>query len=104
MKKKKNIHRNSTRAYHEIADRLPKMQGYIYKALLNAYYAQSDRDVKEICRADDMNNVRPRITELIRKGLVEEVGTKVCEVTGKTVRIVTTPHSVMYPKYKKGLL
>lgn len=100
---KKQIHRNSTRAYHELADTLPKMQGYIYRALLGAYDAQSDRNVKDICRTDDMNNVRPRITELIRKGLVEEVGSKKCEVTGKTVRIVTTPHSANYSKYKKGL-
>lgn len=103
MKKKKNIHPNSTRAYHEIADQLPKMQRFIYKALLSAYYPQTDRRVKAICRADDMNNVRPRITELIRKGLVEEVGTEICPVTGKRVRLVTTPYSAMYEKYKKGL-
>lgn len=99
---KKKIHRHSTKAYHEIADSLPKMQRYIYKILLNAYDAQTDRNVKEISRCNDMNNVRPRITELIRKGLVEEVGSVKCEVTGKKVRLVTTPHSVNYLKYKKG--
>ena len=100
---KRKIHANSSKAWHEIADSLGKWQKYIFEALRNAYDPQTDRDVKAITRADDMNQVRPRITELIKQGLVIEVGTTTCKHTGKTVRLVTTPwsHNQQY-KHLKG--
>lgn len=39
----------------------------------------------------DMNCVRPRVTELIKKGLLWELGSTRCAVTNKTVRIVAIP-------------
>ena len=35
----------------------------------------------------DRNNSSPRLTELMQRGLVEQVGKKVCSYTGKTVTI-----------------
>ena len=35
-----------------------------------------------------MNNVRPRVTELIKLGLLMECGVETCEVTNKSVRKV----------------
>lgn len=37
------------------------------------------------------NAVRPRITELIAAGFLQEVGEKRCPVTRKTVRVVDVP-------------
>lgn len=102
MKTKRKTHINSTKAYYEIADKLPSSRREVFVALLQAYDAQTDRGIKDILRLQDMNQVRPRVTELIKQGLVEEVGSEICFVTGKRVRLVTTPFSHCYSKYKGG--
>lgn len=47
----------------------------------------SDREVMLILGFTDMNSVRPRITELIKRGVLVECGSIVDVVTGMTVRI-----------------
>ena len=49
--------------------------------------AATDRAVLAWCNYTDMNAVRPRITELIACGLLEERGSAICPVTHKSVRI-----------------
>jgi hypothetical protein len=91
LKMIKNIHRNSLSAYAVLkkTDR--------YEAIMKAYESikspLTDRDVKEILGFPDMNNVRPRITELIDQGKLKEVGTELDLVTNTRVRICrpTTP-------------
>ena len=48
---------------------------------------RTDREVATALGFDDLNAVRPRITELLELGLVVETGSIVCPVTGKTVRM-----------------
>ncbi len=48
----------------------------------------TDREIKDGIGLDDMNSVRPRITELIRDGWAVECGRARCHVTGQTVRLV----------------
>ena len=47
----------------------------------------TDREIKEELFLQDMNCVRPRITELVKDGLLLEVGSKKDKVTGRTVRV-----------------
>ena len=53
-----------------------------------------DREIMEALRYTDMNAVRPRITELVKAGVLEERGTTIDGVTRKTVRMVqiARPH------------
>lgn len=95
---KKQVHINSKLSFWELKEGLPKMQKYIYDTIARCYDPLTDRGVKEITRCDDMNSVRPRITELIKMGLVKEVGSTICQVTGKRVRLVTSPESANYWK------
>ena len=80
-----SIHRNSLSAYASLkrVDR--------YEAILKAYESikspLTDRDVKEILGFPDMNNVRPRISELIDKGKIIEVGSELDLVTNTRVRL-----------------
>lgn len=49
--------------------------------------AETDRSILAYLRYTDMNAVRPRITELINKGVLREVGSVICPVTKKRVRV-----------------
>lgn len=83
------IHQNSHKAYESIIDRLSGRHKEIWDAFASEgnQALLTDRQVKNILGLEDMNSVRPRITEMIKKGvLMEESNTK-CPITGKTVRI-----------------
>ena len=82
------IHENSKEAYHKIKPELTGRRKEIYLAMLKTGRKMTDREVKEQMGLSDMNAVRPRITELIKSGHVEEVGNVRCPITAKTVRQV----------------
>lgn len=46
----------------------------------------TDREVRDRCGFQDMNSVRPRITELVEEGFLVEGPSVKDEVTGRTVR------------------
>lgn len=48
----------------------------------------TDRQICEGLNMPDMNNVRPRCTELLDGGYLQEVGMRRDHVTGKPVRIL----------------
>ena len=48
----------------------------------------TDRQIKIFLGYQEMNAVRPRITELIKAGRLYESGSMKCRYTGKTVRVV----------------
>lgn len=48
----------------------------------------TDREIKDALGFCDMNSVRPRITELIKKGELEEWGSRRDSETGKMTRRV----------------
>ena len=84
------MHNNSIKAYREEFPKLSKRASDIYFFLLNNMeIGFTDRDIKNYMKFEDMNMVRPRVTELIQQGLLEEVDKITCKVTGKTVRMVS---------------
>ncbi len=56
----------------------------------------TDRDIMHRLGKVDPNSVRPRVTELVKVGALEEVGTQIDAETGKTVRVVDLPRSELF--------
>ncbi len=82
-----NIHRNSKLAHEQERVQLSLRAANILSHLKDGL-ARTDRMIKNEMNFPDMNNVRPRITELISGGFIEEVGSHKCSITGKRVRLV----------------
>ena len=82
------MHPNSIGAYHEEEPALGKRSAMIVEHFAQVRHPMTDRQVMEGLQMPDMNAVRPRITELIRRGVLREVGTTIDYVTGRRVRIV----------------
>ena len=92
------MHNNSITTYNEEKPSLSKRSMQIMSWLNNHPYPLTDRSVKVGMGFEDMNMVRPRITELIKGGHVTEVGSKICPDTGKTVRLIQlTKHADAKP-------
>lgn len=83
-------HTHSREAYECIRAEgmLSRRQAAILQWLLANPKPWSDREIAAGMGYLDMNAVRPRITELIKIGLLIEVDSVRCPVTGKTVRRV----------------
>lgn len=86
-----SMHPNSLSAYH--AGRLEGLLSRREAEILAAFRTLGRATDREVCAylgLPDMNNVRPRITELINEaGLLEEVASITCPVTRKPVRVST---------------
>ena len=83
------MHNNSLLAYSSILPTLSERQRPIVELLLQyAGIAFTDRQIKNELRLDDMNSVRPRITELCADNILEEVDQVYCNTTGRLVRRV----------------
>lgn len=56
----------------------------------------TDREILKALNRRDLNEVRPRITELVQAGKLREVGHKYDEYSGRPVRMVqpSNPDSV----------
>jgi len=81
------MHGHSLAAYREERKNL-LTRGQLVLEWLRAHPKSTDRQIMEGLGFRDMNQVRPRCTELVEKGLLVEVGELRCPVTGKTVRIL----------------
>ena len=81
------IHHNSRQAYEEERANITKRQEEILTTI-EFYGPMTDRECLGYMELPDMNCVRPRITELLKKGLLIEDGTEKCKITKKTVRKV----------------
>lgn len=88
----KAVHDNSREALESLD--LPTRHAEVFNLFKNEGRPLTDRMVKELLGYEDMDEVRPRITELIQKPfeLLEEVGKVVCLKTKKTVRLVYLTH------------
>ena len=85
------MHGNSLRAFREDGVKLGKRCGQILAIMRQHRLPLTARDVLEkYCRdygieGRDMNLVRPRISELVKEGLLHEVGRVKDSTSGKTV-------------------
>jgi DNA-binding Lrp family transcriptional regulator len=84
------MHINSLLAFDEERSKLNNRCQRILR-VIEKYPNSSDRDVLRELGGQDMNMVRPRITELIKRGLVVETGTMRCAVTERKCRTVGIP-------------
>jgi hypothetical protein len=85
------IHANSRAAYYIEQPKLPKRISAIL-SWLTANGEATDRQIAQgMGFGNDLNAVRPRITECVRDGLLVEVTNIECPVTGKLVRKVGFP-------------
>lgn len=87
-------HPNSTAALagEQQNGRLGRRAEAVLAALRTCASPPTDRDLAEKLGFADLNAVRPRITELIELGLVVEMPSIACPVTGKTVRTTRALH------------
>lgn len=81
-------HANSRESYHGLGAAKSERMRQVIDLLRDAAGPRTDREVMCMLGFTDPNAVRPRISEGIRAGLIRECGKRVCEWTGKTVRIV----------------
>ena len=88
------IHENSRKAYREETPFTSREED-VMRAFRELGPA-TDRKVKWYLQANDMNAVRPRITELIKRGELEECGRVRCDVTRRTVRLVRV--AIQFPE------
>lgn len=79
-------HENSKKSYR-LLDKATR-QAQIYRMFKKRPESYTDRQVLFWLNLDDMNQVRPRITELIRDGYLYEGKSVICSVTGRPVRTV----------------
>lgn len=82
------MHINSLTAYYEEKEKLHRRQQNILSFLENQRVEMTDRQIMFRMGFTEPNAVRPRITELIEKGFLEECGKVKCLVTKKNVRTV----------------
>jgi hypothetical protein len=80
------IHDNSMSSYDEL-DGLNRRCRAVISALSDLGRA-TDRRIKDYLNLPDMNNVRPRVTELLKIGVLEECGNQLCHVSNRNVRLV----------------
>ena len=94
------IHENSLKSNHEMEKRQAAILE-IYKIMPTCL---TDRDVMFHMGMFDMNAVRPRISEMLDRGILEERGKVTCPVTGRTVRLVGLPESQKRMKFRGELM
>lgn len=82
------MHDNSIEAYENLKPKLGERAERILRWMESKPTPMTDREVKDQMGFGDMNEVRPRITELVKHKLLHEVGKRKCPATNKTVRLV----------------
>lgn len=80
------IHDNSIDAYYQEKPKLGGRRRKIIEVFFKEGSSLSDRQVLNRLKLHDMNQVRPRITELVNEGYLEELGHIKDAVTDKKVR------------------
>lgn len=79
------VHTNSLSAYHSLD--IGERAAAVLKVYAEASTPLTDREVMRRMGFTDPNQVRPRTTELVEEGLLEECGTAIDKHTQKTVRL-----------------
>lgn len=81
-----HVHTNSAASLatlHDLGDRERRIV-----SALSILVIATDRQIAEWLNLTDMNAVRPRVSEMIKRGVLREVGSQACHVTGRTVRLI----------------
>ena len=84
----KQTHPNSKEALENVYN-LSSKHMQVYLVYRQNTKPLTDRQVKEKLGLDDMNEVRPRISELLKENILTEFKNVKDEKTGKTVRTVS---------------
>lgn len=85
-----HLHENTINSYIEEIPKMSRRARHIYDFFLETGGTYSDREVMQQLGYSEMNQVRPRITELVKAKLLTEVGSIRCKTTNKTVRILNS--------------
>lgn len=88
-KVRSQIHLNSLLAYFEGKESFFSRRELAVLKAVERLGRASDREVMIALGFSDMNAVRPRITELIDEGMIEEIADQEDPVTRKTVRVLS---------------
>ena len=80
-----DMHANSLAAFDGVE--LGKREALVLSCYLLAGVAITDRDAMLRLGFTDPNAVRPRVTSLVDRGLLQEIGNVRDEITGKRVRL-----------------
>jgi len=83
----KHIHANSLAAYYAGEKDFFSARQQQILAAFSRFGKATDRDICNLLGFPDLNAVRPRITELIKDDVLEEVGVQICVISKKTVRV-----------------
>ena len=89
-RKRHFIHKHTEESWMEMKGTLPKRKSIILNAFVEDG-AGTDRQIMERCNFSEPNMVRPSITALVQDGMLEEIGSTKCHITGKKVRLVDLP-------------
>lgn len=93
------MHTNSLEAYDHITaigSKETRLEDILEVFQSGRAYTDRQAHQKLFPGSDDMNKTRPRISEGIAKGLLEEIGKTRDEETGRPVRVV-----MLKPQHKK---
>ena len=90
---KHRVHPNSRKSWEEARQNLPKRKRLVLDAFISSG-AGTDRDILERTALTEPNMVRPSISGLVKDGMLIEIGSTKCKVTGKRVRLVDLPKAV----------
>lgn len=85
-------------AFEELRESLGERQKKILQ-VIEKFPNSTDREILQELNLHDMNMVRPRVTELIKEGFIEESGSIQCAVTNRRCRTVR----VLNPESKNQL-
>ena len=86
------MHPNSLAAFSNLE--LSLRQQIVYDTFIRAEKSQTDRQILyRLIKSyeGDMNKVRPRITEMIKMGVLIEIGKTECSYTKQRVRVCMIP-------------
>lgn len=82
------MHRNSLAAYNADGRKLSDRALKIYAYMVETRTPMTDRTVQRAMGYAERGQVQPRISELVKAGLLVEVDKVRCVITGKPVRRV----------------
>ena len=82
------MHENSLGTYRQEGLKLSDRARQIYQFMIGQHEALTDRQVQAAMGFAERGHVQPRISDLVKVGLLVEVDKVNCSVTGKPVRRV----------------